>query len=244
MPEGTPESPAKKSNIYFTADTENAVVRYNRSTSQTERNIIYKTELQVPFHKLAEYVINTFKFSYFDDKIENVQQEVVSFMMEKLHQFDPSKGKAFSYFSIVAKNYLIFTNNTNWKRLRIHDDVSAIDLNRNFHSEHREDEKNRENREFLEMLVMFWENNVPVFFKKERDRQIANAVLEILRKVDSLEEFSKKHLYIQVREICPCKTQQITKVINVMRKNYAELAREYQSIGIISTDNVHSNRFF
>lgn len=200
--------------------------------------------MQVPFTKLAEYIINTFKFTYFDDKMDNVKQEVVSFMMEKINQYDPSKGRAFSYFSIVAKNYLIFTNNTNWKRLRIHDEVDAMDINRNFHSESREVEKDRENEEFLEMLVVFWENNVPIFFKKERDRKIANAVVEILRKVDSLEVFNKKHIYIQVREICPCKTQQITKVINVMRKNYSDLAKEYQDMGIVNTDNIHSNRFF
>lgn len=220
------------------------MVRYNLSISYAERNKIYEEELMVPFHKLAEYIINTFKFSYFDDKIENVKQEVVSFMMEKIRQYDPSKGRAFSYFSIVAKNYLIFQNNTNWKRLRIHDEIDAMDINRNFHSEHREVEKDEENKEFLLMLVGFWENNVSVFFKKERDRKIADAVIEILRKVDSLEVFNKKHIYIQVREICPCKTQQITKVINVMRKNYEELAKQYQDVGIVNTDNIHSNRFF
>ena len=114
-----------------------------------ERNQIYEKELMVPFNKLSEYIINTFKFTYFDDKIENVKQEVVSFLIEKIKQFDPSKGRAFSYFSIVAKNYLIFQNNTNWKRLRIHDELDALDVSRNFHSEYRETEKNEENKEFL-----------------------------------------------------------------------------------------------
>lgn len=240
-----PYSQEKKSNIYFSKATENAVVRYNKSESQLERNRIFQQELMEPFRKLSENIINTFKFSYFDDdKMENIQQEVVSFMVEKIHQYDPTKGKAFSYFSIIAKNYLILTNNMNWKRLRVHDGIDAIDVDRNFHSEFREIEKNAENREFLRMLVIFWENNVSAFFKRERDRKIAEAVLEILRKVDSLEEFNKKHLYIQVREICPCKTQQITKVINIMRKNYEDLAHQYQNRGIINTDNIHSNRFF
>jgi len=234
----------KKSNIYFSQATEDAVVRYNTSTSQSERNLIFQQELMEPFRKLAENIINTFKFSYFDDRMENVQQEVVSFMVEKIHQFDQTKGKAFSYFSIIAKNYLILTNNMNWKRLRVHSGVDAIDIDRNFHSEFRETEKNLENKEFLRMLTAFWENNVYTHFKRERDRKIAEAVLEILRKIDSLEEFNKKHLYIQVREIYPCKTQQITKVINTMRKNYRSLAQEYHNEGIINTDNVHSNRFF
>jgi len=203
-----------------------------------------------PFRKLAENIINTFKFSYFDDRLENVQQEVVSFMVEKIHQYDQSKGKAFSYFSIIAKNYLILTNNTNWKRLRVHDEIDAMDINRNFHSEFREMEKNIENREFIQMLIVFWENNTPSFFKKERDVKIANSVVEALRKIDSFENFNKKSLYAHIREICAgnglssVKTQQITKVINVMRRNYREMAEIYQRDGWVSTDNVHSNRFF
>lgn len=236
--------------MYFTQATEDAIVRFNRSQSQLERNIIFQNEIMEPLRKLAENIINTFKFSYFDDKLENVQKEVVSFMVEKIHQYDQLKGKAFSYFSIVAKNYLILTNNTNWKRLRVHDEIDAMDINRNFHSEFREMEKNIENREFIEMIVVFWDNNVISFFKKERDVKIANSVVEALRKIDSFENFNKKALYANIREICAgnglssVKTQQITKVINVMRKIYRNMVEQYQRKGIIDTDNVHSNRFF
>jgi hypothetical protein len=239
-----PILPTKRNKIYFSEDTERAIIRYNNSSSQAERSLIFKAELMEPLRRLAENIINTFKFSYFDDSMENVQREVVSFMIEKMGQFDQTKGRAFSYFSIVAKNYLILTNNMNWKRKKSHEKVETMDFNRNVFSELKESDVSVENREFLRMLVSFWENNIHSFFKKERDRRIADAVLEMLRKIDSLEEFNKKHLYIQIREIYPCKTQQITKIINVMRQKYVELAVEYQTRGIINTDNVHSNRFF
>lgn len=234
----------KKRRRYFTDETENAIVLYNNTESQTERNKIFSDLIERPFRKIAENIINTFKFSYFDDPIENVQQEVVSFMVEKIGQYDQSKGKAFSYFSIVAKNYLILTNNTNYKRFRIHDEIDSLDINRNFHTEFRESEKDLENKEFIRMLVAFWENNTTNFFKKRRDVQIANAVVEILRRVDSIENFNKKALYIMIREMTDCKTQQITKVINSMKRNYMDMVFQYQNKGIVKTDNIYSNRFF
>ena len=63
--------------------------------------------------KLAENIIHTFKFYYFDGGPKEVQHEVIAFMLEKLPKFVEGKGKAFSYFSIVAKNYLIQNNNKN-----------------------------------------------------------------------------------------------------------------------------------
>jgi hypothetical protein len=106
----------KKSKQYFTIDTEKAIIEYNKSDNTDERNKIYVEGIKYPFEKLAENILNTFKFSYFDVSKEDVQMEVISNLIEKIHMFQEGKGKAFSYFSIVAKNYLILKNNGNYKR--------------------------------------------------------------------------------------------------------------------------------
>jgi len=108
----------RKNKIYFSQDTENAIILYNKTTDQRERNRIYVESIQYPFEKLAENVLNTFKFSYFDVPKSDIQMEVVSTLIEKIHMFQEGKGKAFSYFSIVAKNHLILKNNGNYKRFK------------------------------------------------------------------------------------------------------------------------------
>ena len=108
----------KKSKQYFTIDTEKAIIEYNKSDNTDERNKIYVEGIKYPFEKLAENILNTFKFSYFDVSKEDVQMEVISNLIEKIHMFQEGKGKAFSYFSIVAKNYLILKNNGNYKRFK------------------------------------------------------------------------------------------------------------------------------
>ena len=243
VPKKSPKSGNKKN--YFTRETELAVIDFNNEESWDKRNKIFEERLKYPLFKLAENIINTFKFSYFDNQsIQNVQNDVVSFMVEKLPLYDATKGKAFSYFSIVAKNYLILANNVNYKKLKVHDTVDALDVNRNVGSEQVMIDKNEEDREMIRMIIDFWENNISVVFKKKRDIEIAYAVVELFKRVDSIENFNKKALYLLIREMTDCKTQQITKVVNAMRKYYADMVKEYASTGDVDTSNIYENKFF
>ena len=111
-----PRPRKKKSKIYFGSAAQEAIIEYNKSTDPKEKNKIYAERIKFPFEKLAENILNTFKFSYFDVSKEDVKKEVVAMLIQKIHMFQEDKGRAFSYFSIVAKNYLILTNNSNYKR--------------------------------------------------------------------------------------------------------------------------------
>ena len=88
----------KKSNMYFTQTTENAIIRYNKSDDPRLRNKIYREHIDYPFDKLAENIIHTFKFYYFDVPPNTVKKDVVSFLVMNIHKFQEGKGKAFSYF--------------------------------------------------------------------------------------------------------------------------------------------------
>jgi len=105
----------KSTRMYFTHDTELAIGEYLASNNEATRNKIFNDRINYSFYKLAENLIHTFKFYYTEvESLEDLKHEVVCFLLEKLHYFDPTKGsKAFSYFSIVGKNYLILYNNTN-----------------------------------------------------------------------------------------------------------------------------------
>ena len=104
--------PRKKSKkkLYFGEDEQNAIIEYNTNPENYNlRNRLYSKTIHPAFDKLAENIINTFKFTYFDDGFNDVKHEVVAFMVMNIHKYDHTKGsKAFSYFSIVAKNYLIY----------------------------------------------------------------------------------------------------------------------------------------
>ena len=223
----------KKSKQYFTLDTEEAIVAYNKSTSQRERNDLYKTRIQYPFEKLAENILNTFKFSYFDVSKEDVQMEVISNLIEKIHMFQEGKGKAFSYFSIVAKNYLILKNNGNYKRFKKTSLLSEMPESWNPENDFKQTQFGEELNEFKELMLRYWDINLTRVFTKKRDIQIADAVLELFRRSANIENFNKKHLYLLIREMTDCKTHYITKVVNEMKKHQTKMLNDYFDKGMI-----------
>ena len=107
----------KKSKMYFGMPVQNAIIRYNESSNPVIKNRIYEEHIHAAFCKMAENLIHTFKFYYFDYPFEEVKNEVVSFLVMQMPKYEPSKGRAFSYFSVVGKNYLILNNNNNYKNI-------------------------------------------------------------------------------------------------------------------------------
>jgi DNA-directed RNA polymerase specialized sigma24 family protein len=153
----------KKTNKnYFTQDTEDAIIEYLASTNQTERNKIFNDRIYYALYKLSENLIHTFKFYYTEvEDLEDLKHEVIIFLLEKLHYFDPSKGfKAYSYFSIVGKNYLILYNNKNYNKKKQMGDLIEADsdtrvLNNIEHDLQREDKK-----DFLYYFIEYMEGNL------------------------------------------------------------------------------------
>ena len=52
----------KQKRVYFSKETEAAIVRYNLSSDPEERSKIYEENIHWPFYKLTENIIHTFKF--------------------------------------------------------------------------------------------------------------------------------------------------------------------------------------
>ncbi len=85
-------------------------------------------------------------------------------------------------------------------------------------------------------MIEFWDENLGKLFKKETEFKIASAVVEIFRKCSSIENFNKKALYLYIREMTNCKTQNITKVINKMKDTQKNIQTQYRKNGYIDMD--------
>ncbi len=221
----------KKSKIYFGTPAQEAIVEYNNSDDFEERSKIYEERIKYPFEKLAENVLNTFKFTYFDVPKIDIQMEVVSTMVEKMHMFQEGKGRAFSYFTIIAKNHLILKNNGNYKRWKQNALLSQMPQTWNPANDYYETEENDEFKEFKSIMLKYWDKHLTEVFSKKRDIQIADAVLELFRRSEYIENFNKKHLYLLIREMTDCKTHYITKVVNVMKTHQKKMLNEYLEHG-------------
>tara|TARA_A100001201_G_scaffold143581_1_gene145962 strand:+ start:4335 stop:5045 length:711 start_codon:yes stop_codon:yes gene_type:complete len=221
--------PRKKSKKkqYFDMTVQDAIIKYNNTKSASERSKIYREEIQYAFEKLSESIINTFKFSYFDVPFEDVKMEVVTFLVMNMHKYDHTKGsKAFSYFSVVAKNYLILNNNANYKKYKTHDDLSV--LNKHTVQDPAHDQFLND---LVAEIVLYFEHNINKIFKRPRDIDIAYAIIELMKRRDSIENFNKKALYILIREMTNVDTSKITSVTNVMKKHYKNILNDFSEKG-------------
>ena len=230
----------KKSKVYFGTPVQEAIIRYNECSNPAIRNRIYQEHIHAALEKMAENLIHTFKFYYFDYPFEEVKAEVVSFLVMQMPKYKADKGRAFSYFSVVGKNYLILNNNNNYKKMKIHDDIVKLDYKRNVSSESVNDTVDEFNSEFVLQMLEYWDNNITNIFHRQKDILVADSVLELFRKREYLENFNKKALYIMIREMTGSNTQHITRVINEMKKYYFSMLQEFSEVGEVDTSNTGS----
>ena len=221
------------SNRYFTNITEIAINAYNNCDDMHLKNKIYNRFIKYPFDKLTENVIHTYKTYYFDDGYEDTKASVIAFLNEKMHKFKGEKGKAFSYFTVIARNFLFNENNANYTKMKIHEGLDSVDLSRNVLGEVAQNDYVAEKSDFMNFFVDYVDNNLNKIFVKDRDRRIADSVNELFRNRADLYSYNKKALYILIRDRTGVSTQYITRVIGKMKIMFVELNKDYTKNGIL-----------
>ena len=168
----------KKSTQYFTQDTEDAIVSYNNTTDFELKDKIYRERIHYAFFKLTENIIHTFKFYYTEvDNIEDLQHEVISFLLSKIHLFDPSKGaKAYSYFGTIAKRYLIISNTKNYKKRVDKAPIEELESDGKYSYSLSDDPTDKLSL-FLDEFTNYCSQNIYTLFPKESYSKIADAIL-------------------------------------------------------------------
>ena len=227
----------KEPRVYFTTDTEEAIIEYLASTDQDFRNRLYSDRIEYAFYKLAENIIHTFKFYYTDtDTIEELKHEVVTFLLEKLHLYDQSKGKAYSYFGTIAKRYLIVYNNNNYKKLQEQVEVEELDEDRGFLNETLQSQDTHSDPDnFIDQYILYIDKHIHQLFPKQQDARTADAIIELFRKRETLDIFNKKALYIYIREITDTTTPHITRVTKKLDTLRTRLFNEWYEHGYIKS---------
>jgi len=223
---------AKKN--YFTQETEDAIVLYNKTEDPAIRSKIYDEGIHYAFFKLTQNIIHTFKFYHTEvENIEDLQHEIITFLLSKIHLFDNTKGtKAYSYFGTIVKRWLILYNEKNYKKKITSIPVSTLDDDNSesyVMEEHNSpSDKLSANDKlalFMDLYVEYCTSNIYKLFPKDEDAKIADAVLELFRKRENLDVFNKKALYIYIREIIDVKTPKITKIteklFDIYKRNYS-----------------------
>jgi hypothetical protein len=219
----------KKSIDYFTLDTQQAILDYREEKIQAIRDKIFNERIYFAFYKLAENIIHTFKFYYTEvSNINELKHEVIAFLLEKLHLYDQSKGKAYSYFGTIAKRYLIVYNNNNYKRLKGRAAVDDVDTDKTITNELlKNDPGLLEEVTFIDLFIARIDRDLLELFPKPQEARVGDAILELFKRRENIDIFNKKALFIYIKEITDAPTPVITKVIKVLKEVYKEMLNDY-----------------
>jgi DNA-directed RNA polymerase specialized sigma subunit len=168
---------------------------------------------------MVDKIVYTYKFNTLPN-VDSLKEECKIWLVTILEKFDPSKGhKAFSYFSVITKNWFIQKTKKNKSKLireveleNIHTVQEKLIVENQYHNL-------REKEEFFTLLseeVQKWkELNL-----RENELRVLEAVQILFDERENIEIFNKKAIYLYLREITGMNTKQIVNNLNKIRQRY------------------------
>jgi hypothetical protein len=227
-----PKKKRKKSskNHYFTSVHEDAIVKYARTEDRELRSKLYIEYIQPAFDQMVDKIIYTYRFTSLPN-IDYLKDDCKVWLTTILNKYDPSKGsKAFSYFSVVTKNWFIHkvkrTQKRNQTEIFIEDLLNQLD--EDLISTEPTYEQKRTEMEFwgsLDKEIDTWDS----FMLKENEKKVLMAVRILMDSADTIEIFNKKAIYLYLREITGLNTKQVVNNLNKLRKRYRTFKDKWES---------------
>lgn len=219
-----------KKNDYFTQATHDAIRDFQNAQANEARHEIYVVRILPAFNKLAENLIFIHRFAKTTDSFDRLKNDCVTFLYETLHKFDPDRGtKAFSYFNVVAKNWLIIQSKKQAKQVRRN--ISLTDIQENQGSElalHEAfkvpatQERNiikEESKQDLENML----KEIKGRLRSEKENACIDAIISLFERVDDLELLNKRAVFIYLRDISNLSPKQLSVTMSTIRKHYRDI---------------------
>jgi|TARA_R110000822_G_C15254102_1_gene487624 DNA-directed RNA polymerase specialized sigma subunit len=217
----TEEKKKRNKNYYFTKIHEEAVVKYASTEDLKIRTELYIELIEPAFSELVDKIIYTYKFTSLPN-IDVLKDECKIWLTTILDKYDPNRGsKAFSYFSVITKNWFIHRvkKNSQKSRREINYDDITKDLEQEHLSARNPYETKREDAEFWHYLwkeIETWEAED----LKPNEEKVLLAVRVLLEKSNEIEIFNKKAVYLYLRELTGLNTKQVVNNLNKLRSRY------------------------
>ena len=211
-------------NEYFTKVHEQAIIDYCASPCYKERSKLYETMIQPAFSEMVDKIIFTYKFNILPN-IDSLREDCKVWLTTILNKYDPNKGsKAFSYFSVVTKNWFIHKVKTNSKKIKR--EVSFEDLVENGGSDILGTTDPAESYVSQRVEMEFWNSLLDNIEKwdvetlKKNEKAVLDAVRILLHNIEDIEIFNKKAVYLYLRELTGLNTKQVVNNLNKLREKY------------------------
>jgi len=224
-----PETKPAKNNLklYFNSGTQDAIVKFQQEPAKKQKDRLYVGEIMPAFEKLVENLINIHKFAGMHDTYYELKNDCVNFLFETIHKFDASRGtNAFSYFNVVAKNWLIIRTKQKTQRTKkcvSLDDPANLTANETLIIE----EFNLlPSQDILVDSADAAENTVSLLYeirskaKTENELTCINAIITIFENIDEIDLLNKSAVLLYMRELSGLTPKQLTTSMQAIKRHY------------------------
>ena len=224
----TPKQKSKEKNNYFTQAHEDAIIKYSSSLCQREKTKLYEVYIGPAFDEMVDKIVYTYKFTTLPN-IDSLREECKIWLITILDKFNKDKGsKAFSYFSVITKNWFIHKVKKQQKQNKREIDFDSMPANfeQEYMSIDDSYELERQTVEFWNSFkteMKFWENDD----MSENDIKVFKAMRVLFDSKDDIEIFNKKAIYLYLRELTGLNTKQIVNSLNKFREKYFEFKNDW-----------------
>tara|TARA_A100001011_G_C14307693_1_gene843974 strand:+ start:1754 stop:2494 length:741 start_codon:yes stop_codon:yes gene_type:complete len=232
----------RKKSQYFGKDAHLAIVEYQNAADRKERSKIYDDKIKKSFDKLAENLIFIHGFSSDKEHFRILKSDCVSFLYEILEKFDPARGsKAFSYFNVCAKNFLIIQSKKRTKNKIRHvsiDDEYGLSSNEKKIIEHSQVLKSQEDIAIYhedKKLLLELLQEIMKKISNPNEIQCLNAIITLFKKIDDLDFLNKRAIFVYLRELSGLNAKQLSVAMSSIRKHYKDLSKNNEEFILFAT---------
>jgi len=214
--------------MYFTQDHEDAIVEYSKTNCNKVRTHLYVTLIQPAFSEMVDKIVFTYKFTTLPN-IDELRDECKVWLTMILDKYDPNKGsKAFSYFSVITKNWFIYQVKQTTKRSKrevdYEDALKEVDEDKIVcYNPYMKERQSKEFWNSLNFEIDSWGTND----MKDNEKKVYEAVKILLDSINEIDIFNKKAIYLYLREITGLNTKQVVSQLNKIRKKYRLFKKDW-----------------
>ena len=226
----------KKSNIsndYFTEQTENYIIQFNNEQNQYKKQLIYQRHIHDAFCTIVNSLIHKYKYYSSDLSLQDLKNDVVSFMFTKLHMFQKQKGKAFSYFSVMAKNYLTIEHRKIYRQNKLKfsldqfnqqvqcgdfaDVIVYNSINRSSDSiiSHNLNQVQIITKNMVNKVIDLIQSDGVYGVNLQHQYKILNTIVHLLKSYKNLQLLQKKAIFFYIQQ---CTGYNYHKIFNTLKK--------------------------
>jgi hypothetical protein len=223
----------KSAGNYFTMDTQQSIVNYQAEEDWNKKEQIYVKEILPAYDSLVENLINVYGFKVMYENKKDLKAECLEFLYTTVNKYDVTKGsKAFSYFNVIAKNWLTIKSKQNVKRLKTYissdnkEAFSNADLaafeSFNIVPSYEDLVANAEMQKMLKKIIVELARRV----RTENEIACVGAIHQIVDNLEDIDILNKRAVLLYIREITGLTSKQLSVVLASLKKHYREIKKQ------------------